>query len=469
MKGESFRGRRVLVVGLARSGAAAIEFLLDQGAEVRATDLKEESELPVDASALQRRGVELILGGHPPGLVDDVSLVVVSPGVPLQVLPLKEARSRGVPVWGELELAFRQIRGTVVAVTGTKGKSTTASLITEILKRAGKTVALGGNIGQPLISLTEQSVPGVCFVVEVSSFQLETTVQFRPHVGVLLDVTPDHLDWHPSFEDYVRAKQRIFAHQGPEDWAVAYGASPLTVDMANKARSRKVFFNLDCMGDQIPHVCVKGPWIMKHDNGEMTALISKERVPLKGRHNLENVLAAVASVLAMDVDPEFIDEALLGFTGIPHALEKIGELNGVAFYDDSKATNVAAAKAALASFAGGVFLILGGRYKGGDFRELRPEVERSVKRILAIGEAGERITRSLGDVVPVESCRDLREAVRIAYQLAVTGDTILLSPACASFDMFTDYAERGVRFGEEVEKLKASVAAGRDEERSKED
>lgn len=461
MKAESFRGRRVLVVGLARSGAASAEYLLRHGAQVLITDLKSEEELSAELSGLRQRGAELVLGSHPPGLTTEIDLVIASPGVPLHAPPLEEARARQIPVWGELELAYRKLRGTLIAITGTKGKSTTASLIAEILKRAGRSVALGGNIGLPLISLVEDSRPGDFYVVEVSSFQLETTQTFRPYVAVLLDVTPDHLDRHPSFEAYVEAKERILSNQEAGDWAVVYAGNPLTVDMASRSRSKKLYFGFEPISDDTPYISVEGPWIVRHENGKTTALVSLESIPLRGRHNVENVMAACAAASLLDMEPDHLALAVSGFVGIPHALEKIGELDGVTFYNDSKATNLASARAALRSFEAGVFLILGGRSKGGDFSELRAEVKRTVTRILALGEAKQQIVEALGDLVPVDPCRSLRQAVDTAFRQAKPGDTVLLSPACASFDMFADYAERGERFRNEVQKLTQRARRGR--------
>jgi UDP-N-acetylmuramoylalanine--D-glutamate ligase len=469
MKAEDYDGRRILVVGLARSGVASAEFLLGRGAQVKATDLRSKKELSGELSGLNQKGVELVLGSHPTGLVGDVELVIVSPGVPFDAPPLKEARAKSIPIWGELELGFRQIEGPLIAVTGTKGKSTTTSLLAEILRRAGRKVALGGNIGRPLISLVEGSDPDTLFVVEVSSFQLETIERFHPHIAVLLDVTPDHLDRHVSFEDYARAKAKIFANQEAGDWAIVYGGNPLTVQMAKKARSNKVYFSFERIDEDMPYVSVDGPWIVKHDGGETTALVSLERIGLRGRHNVENVMAACSAASMLGLDPEILSMAVGDFRGIPHALERVGEVDGVAFYNDSKATNLASAKAALDAFDGGVLLIVGGRYKGGDFEALRTHVKRNVKRVLAIGETKKKIALALGDLVPVDSCRSLREAVRSAFRHATPGDTILLSPACASFDMFRDYEERGERFREEVEKLvktrgKTKSRAARDKE-----
>lgn len=440
-------------MGLARSGLAAAEFLARRGARVTATDLRPRAELDAEISTLQELGVALALSGHPPGIGSRVDLVVTSPGVPPESPPLAEARAQGVPVWGELEIAFREIEGPIVAVTGTKGKSTTTTLIAEILRKAGRPVALGGNIGRPLIALTAGAGRETVFVVEVSSFQLETVESFRPRIAVLLNVAPDHLDRYPSYESYLRAKARIFVNQREEDWAVVYAGNPLTVDMASRSRSKKVYFSLDCLPGRGAHLCLQGPWVVKHEDGTVEPLLPVEVIPLRGRHNVENALAAAAVADLMGVPVEALTDAVASFRGLPHALEKVGELNGVSFYDDSKATNVTAALAALKSFDRDVILILGGRSKGGDFSELRAEVSRKVKLVLALGESRGELAQALHGAAPLQLCGSLREAVEVAFAQARPGDTVLLSPACASFDMFRDYADRGERFREEVERL----------------
>lgn len=444
----------MLVIGLARSGLAAVEFLLRRGARVLANDRKPVEELPPRVLELAEQGIDLVTGSHPTGLVSDVDLVVLSPGVPTDVAPLKEAREQGVPIWGELELAFREIEGSVVAVTGTKGKSTTATLIADILRRDGRSVVLGGNIGQPLIGLVEETSKDSFVVVEVSSFQLEATDSFRPRVAVLLNVTPDHLDRHLSFEAYRQAKERIFANQEQEDWAVVYGGNPLTKDMGSRSRSQKIYYSLDCIGDKAPHVCVKEGWIVRHEDAFTSEWIPLESIPIPGEHNVENVMAAAAAAGALGVPAEAMRDAVASFPGIPHALERVAEIAGVSFYDDSKATNVAAAQAAIASFDQGVILVLGGRSKGADFETLLDDVRGKVKLVLALGEAREQIAGVLGSEVPVVLCTGLREVVERAFEHSQPGDTVLFSPACASFDMFTDYAERGRLFKEEVERLK---------------
>jgi UDP-N-acetylmuramoylalanine--D-glutamate ligase len=458
MGGEDYRGRRVLVVGLARSGLAAAKLLLGRGARVRANDARTGEELSSEWAELADRGVEVITGSHPAGLTVGIELVVVSPGVPSDAAPLLEARREEIPVWGELELAYREIEGPIVAVTGTKGKSTTATLIAQMLERAGHRVALGGNIGRPLSLVVQESPIDSTFVVEVSSFQLESIERFRPRVAVLLNVTPDHLDRHPSFEVYREAKERIFSNQEREDWAVVYGANPLTREMATRIRSRKIFYSLECMGDGAPHLCVEDGWIVRHEDSFTDEWIPLERVRLPGKHNVENVMAAAAASHVMGVESSLMSEVVGSFRGIPHALERIGEIRGVSFYDDSKATNVAAAQAAIASFEGNVVLVLGGRSKGANFEVLREDVKGKVKLVLSLGESREQIAEALSGQVPVLPCAGLREVVERAFAHAEPGDTVLFSPACASFDMFADYAERGRLFKEEVRRLEKSLA-----------
>lgn len=452
---EDYQGRRVLVVGLGLSGVAAAELLRSRGASVAATDRRTREELAPEAIALEAHGVTLHLGSHPVSLLSGVDLVVASPGVRIDAPILAEAKKRGVSVWGELELGFREIRGTVAAVTGTKGKSTTSSLLAAMLRASGKDVHLAGNIGAPLVRETAGSSENTFFVLEVSSFQLETIVSFRPKVAVLLDVTPDHLDWHPDFTAYVSAKKRIFENQRAGDSAVIFGGNRLTVSMAEKAKSQRWYFDLDCLPALSPHLHLDGPFIVKHENGATTTLASLEEFQLVGRHNRLNAMAASAAAALLGVSGDEIEDAIAHFQGLPHALEQVAVLNGVRFYNDSKATNVQAVRAALESFDGGILLILGGRFKGGEFRDLRDLVTRKVKRVFAIGESREMVREALEGTAPVEIASDLEAAVESAHRSASPGDVILLSPAGSSFDMFRDYRERGERFRAAVQRLVA--------------
>jgi len=448
-----YANRRVLVIGLGRSGVAACTLLKEKGAQVVATDLRSRYELDANALAVAADLDELVLTSHPPELIHDVDLIVLSPGVLLTLPLLVEARRRSIPIWSELELGFRHVSGTVVAVTGTKGKSTTATLMRDMLTASGREARLAGNIGAPLAAELAGATEQTFFVVEVSSFQLETIDSFRPHVAVLLDVSPDHLDWHPTFDDYVRAKARIFENQRRDDWAVVYGGNPLTVTMASKGKSRKLYFDLDCLGEKYPHVHKEGPWIVWHDDGETTPLASLEELTVPGEHNRVNAMAASAAAALLGLSGEALEEAFEQFEGLPHALERVAEIGGVRFYNDSKATNIQAARAALESFDAPVVLILGGRFKGGDFRDLRTAATRRVKRVLAIGESRDQVKAALEDVATVDVCDDLESAVEKAHASAVRGDVVLLSPAGSSFDMFKDYRERGERFREIVHRL----------------
>jgi UDP-N-acetylmuramoylalanine--D-glutamate ligase len=457
-----YRGRRVLVVGLGLSGIAASELLRSRGAVVTAADRRSRDELSKEALALEAEGVTLHVGSHPPSLLARMDLVVASPGVRTDEPILHEARARSIPVWGELELGFREIRGTVAAITGTKGKSTTASLLAAMLRASGRDTRLAGNIGAPLVRELSGASEETVFVVEVSSFQLETIESFRPQVAVLLDVTPDHLDWHPDFLAYVSAKARIFENQREEDAAVVFGGNPLTVSMAEKAKSKKWYFDLDCLGRSrpglSPHLHLDGPWIVKHESGVTEPLASLEEYQLVGRHNRLNAMAASAAAALLGIAGDEIEDELSHFQGLPHALEKVAEVDGVRFYNDSKATNVQAVAAALESFDGGILLILGGRFKGGDFRHLRDLVARKVKRVFAIGESRDMVRDALEGTAPIEMAKDLESAVEGAHRSASAGDVVLLSPAGSSFDMFRDYRERGERFRAAVQRL----AAGRE-------
>jgi UDP-N-acetylmuramoylalanine--D-glutamate ligase len=316
-------------------------------------------------------------------------------------------------------------------------------------------VRLAGNIGAPLVRELAGSSERTLFVVEVSSFQLETVQSFRPRVAVLLDVTPDHLDWHPDFDAYVAAKRRIFENQREEDAAVVFGGNRLTVAMAEKAKSKKWYFELDCMKELSPHLHLDGPWIVKHENGLTTPLASLEDFQLVGKHNRLNAMAASAAAALLGVSGDEIGEALAHFEGLPHALEQVAVVNGVRFYNDSKATNVQAVRAALESFDSGIFLILGGRFKGGDFRDLRDLVTRKVKGVFALGESRELVRDALASAAPVEIVNDLETAVAEAHRRASPGDVVLLSPAGSSFDMFRDYRDRGERFRAAVQRLAA--------------
>jgi UDP-N-acetylmuramoylalanine--D-glutamate ligase len=458
-------GKRVVVVGLARSGIAAAEFLAERGAEVVATDRKPAGELEAAALSLASRGVRLELGGHEQSTFTGASLVVVSPGVPWEAAELRAARAAGVPVMAEIELAFRHLRGRVAAVTGTKGKSTTTAALGAMLREAGGDVRIGGNIGEALIGLVGGSTDATVFAVEVSSFQLEGALTFRPHVAVFLNLSADHLDRHPSFEDYARAKGRVFENQTEDDWAVLNADDPLVLEQARRGRARPVLFHprpSSGAGAEDAAFFEEGQAWLRRD-GRRESLFPLSAVQLPGPHLAGDLLAAAAAARLLAAPAEAIARAVAGFRGQEHVLERVATIAGVAYFNDSKATNVEAARRSLEAFAGPVLAIMGGRYKGGDFADLGPALAVRVKLVLAIGEAKDRIAESLSAYVPVVRCSSLGEAVARARAAAVPGDTVLLAPACSSFDMFSDYAHRGRAFKAEVRRL---AAAGENEGRA---
>ncbi len=426
-----------LVVGLARSGSAAARLLVGRGEQVRGVD----SGHPEGADRLAEAGVEVNLDADGVDLLDGVKTVVKSPGVPNQAAVIAAARERGIDVVGELELAWRAIPNRFVAITGTNGKTTTAELIGELYRAAAEPVAVAGNVGTPLSRFAGELDEDVTVVCECSSFQLEDAELFAPECGIFLNLAPDHLDRHPTEAEYLAAKLRIFAQQGNDDVAV-YNADEAALrgrDLGGCAR--RVPF---CVGaDPDCEVSLSQGTIFW--NGEQ--LIEAGEVGLPGEHNLRNAMAAAAAALALGLDVEAVREGLRSFSGLPHRLERVGELGGVAFYNDSKATNVSAAVAALSAFGGGVRAILGGRPKGESFAPLIEPVRERCSGCYLIGEAAEQLAASLQPSgVPLKRCGGLEDAVAQAAAEAVPGETVLLSPACASFDDFLDYEQRGEAF-----------------------
>jgi UDP-N-acetylmuramoylalanine--D-glutamate ligase len=449
-------GLSVVVVGLARSGTAAARLLARRGARVLATDRKPAEQLPAEALNLTGEGVRLELGGHRGTSLTGTSLVVVSPGVPWDLPELEAARRRGVPVIAELELGWRLLRGSAAAVTGTKGKSTTTAGLGAMLREAGRDARVGGNIGAPLSGLLDGATDETVFVLEVSSFQLEGTETFRPAVAVFLNVSADHLDRHPSFDDYLRAKGRIFRNQTEADWAVVNADDPVVLELARGGRARRLPFHVSAAPSGAGDAAFfeAGEARLRLD-GRSESLFRVAEVRLPGAHLAGDLLAAAAAARLLGAPPAAIARAVGAFTGVEHVLERVAEIGGVTFYNDSKATNVDAARKSLEAFAGKVVAVMGGRYKGGDFADLKDVVADRVRAILAIGEARDRIAGALGDVTPVTACASLREAVTRAHAVAEPGDAVVLAPGCSSFDMFQDYAERGRAFKDEVRRLAA--------------
>jgi UDP-N-acetylmuramoylalanine--D-glutamate ligase len=444
----SVRGTRVTVVGAARSGIAAAELLVRRGAIVTLTDLREQIE---DAEQLRAAGVMLELGGHQPATFAEADLIVLSPGVPSRQPLIEAARHAGIPVIGELELAARWVRGRIVAITGTKGKSTTTTLTGRMLEAGGHRVLVGGNIGLALSAQVDQSTTDTIHVVEASSFQLESIELFRPWIAVLLNFSPDHLDRHATIEEYADAKARIFVNQTPSDWAVLNADDPATLALATRGGARRMLFSL--AGQLEGGIVLAGDRIVRRDGSGEAPLIPLASVKLLGRHLVADVLAAAAVSTIVGVDAQSMTRAVENFTGLEHALEPVAEIGGVRFVNDSKATNIEAARRAIESFDDGLVVILGGRFKGGDFRDLAAPLSARKATVVALGEARPKILEALGSSSVVHEADDMAAAVRTAFGSAAPGHTVVLAPACASFDMFRDYAERGRVFKQEVLRL----------------
>jgi len=453
----SVSGQRVVVVGAARSGVAAAHLLVARGASVVLTDTREAIE---PADELRRAGVVLELGGHRAETLNSADLIVLSPGVSPRQADVATARAAGVPVIGEVELASRWLAGRIVAITGTKGKSTTTTLIGLMLAEGGLKAAVGGNIGVPLSAQVAASTPDVIHVIEASSFQLETTEQFRPWIAVLLNLSADHLDRHASIEEYAAAKGRIFANQQADDFAV------VNVDDAPSqalARTRARLVPLSPSAAIADGIVVTPDAIAHRRAGVDTPLVPVSAVRLLGRHLLTDVAAAAAVAEIAGVGPEAMVRAVEGFTGLEHALEPVSSIQGVGFVNDSKATNIESAARAIESIDQGLVVILGGRFKGGDFGALRAPLVARQASVVAIGEAAPLVTAALATSVPVRDAASMDDAVRLGFAMAPPGGTVLLAPACASFDMFVDYAERGRRFKDAVARLAFEVKSVREQ------
>jgi UDP-N-acetylmuramoylalanine--D-glutamate ligase len=453
--GRVLAGRRVAVVGLARSGLAACRLLRRLGARVRATESRTAEGLPAEVLGLGDLGVEMELGGHTEGTFQEADLVVVSPGVPRSMRHLEAARAAGVPVVGEVELAYWCCEAPFAAVTGSNGKSTTAALLGAILREAGIPNAVAGNIGIPLCDVAPDLPPGHWVVAEISSFQLETTGAFRPRVAVLLNLAPNHLDRHADLEEYYGVKARLFAAQEGTDWAVLNADDPEVLARAGAARARRAHFSRRRPVDR--GAFLAGGQILLAHAGRAEAVAPAAGLRIPGAHNLENALAAVAAAAAIGAPPAAMAGALLAFTGLEHRLETVATLAGVRYVNDSKGTTVDAVRRSLESFPAGILLIAGGKDKGGDFRPLQPLVRQRVKALVLIGEARDKIREHLAGACPMLEAATMESAVREAAARATPGDVVLLSPGCASFDMFRDYEDRGHAFKAAVAALKAQM------------
>ncbi|GBE06216.1 MAG TPA: UDP-N-acetylmuramoyl-L-alanine--D-glutamate ligase [Nitrospirae bacterium] len=499
-----FKNRKFLVVGLARSGTGAANLLALCGAEVLATDIRPRDQLEDSISGLSP-SVRVLAGGHPEEIFYGVDEIVVSPGVPMSIQPLVNARQRGIPAIGELELAFRVISSSEVfaglasrfiGVTGTNGKSTTTTLINRMLRETGFSTLLGGNIGNALTEeiykllkennnrrngYTEQTSPSPpmsvspikdYIVAEISSFQLESIQDFRPHIAVILNITPDHLDRYGSMQEYINAKKEIFKNQLPSDHLILNADDPVIMKLYNAGLKnvRVWFFSLKKEVDGIYYKdqsfhcsilstprTVPPSFLRKRERGTVSSLSQKlipvSEMKIRGLHNYENAMAASLSAIIAGCPAESVRSALKEFPGLEHRLEPVCEINGVNFINDSKGTNTGAVARSLESFSN-VVLIMGGREKGSDFPVLKDLIKKRVKVLVLFGEAKEKIARAVGDAAETIIAADLEEAVEISMSKASAGDTVLLSPGCTSFDMFADFEERGRKFKTAVMEIK---------------
>ncbi|MGB7922176.1 MAG: UDP-N-acetylmuramoyl-L-alanine--D-glutamate ligase [Pyrinomonadaceae bacterium] len=452
-------GKKVLVIGAGLSGVASARFLAARGAVVALNDRKPFEEWSAEAQALKGEGVGCIGGDVPSWLLDQIELVVMSPGVPTKSIPARYAERAGAEVIGEVELASRFLRGRVVAITGTNGKTTTTTLIGELLKDAGLHAEVGGNIGRPLISMVEASRDDGWTVAELSSFQLETIAHFHPSVALVLNVTPNHMDRYELLTDYAAAKHRIFRNQAEGDVAILNADDEIVSSWARGLRAHVTFFSARRELDEGLFMRGGRELVSRTKDGERV-LVLRDELQLRGLHNVENVLAALAAGLACGAAPDSMRETLKGFRPVEHRLEHVAEIDGVKFYNDSKATSVDATIKALEAFAGDegkIVLILGGRGKQAPYAPLVPLVRDHARKLILIGEDAGQIEKELNGAAPIVRADDMREAVRRAFEAAKAGDTVLLAPACASFDMFRSFEHRGQVFKREVESLKANV------------
>lgn len=446
-------GKKVLVVGLGKTGEALCRFLLDHGAQVMISEKKNSEEMSQKVSFWRQKGVRVESGKHELESFLQSDVIVPSPGVPM-IPELEEARKKGIKTISEIELAYRFLKGKIIGITGSNGKSTTATLTHKILKEGGLEAFLAGNIGTPLISLVENSKDEHIYVTEISSFQLEYADEFRVPISVFLNISPDHLDWHTSFHAYFGAKKKLLAAQNEDDIAILNRDDPQVWMLNKESKARIYAFSRERKVS--PGCYIEGDWVVLQDKKEERLMRGAE-IPLIGIHNQENIMASSLVGHIFGLSLQQIKESIKGFKGLEHRLEKVLTIKGVDFYNDSKATNVDATLKSIQSFDRKIILILGGRDKGGDFYKLAKAIREKVKKIILIGEAREKIARALNNTGPSESVSSLKEAVRAGYSEAGPGEVILLAPACTSFDMFQSFEERGKVFKQEVFALEQSL------------
>lgn len=448
-------GKRVTVVGCGVSGVAACEFLVKAGATVKLTDNSDTPDIQAGLRKLQDLGIECEIGRHTEGFLAGTELLLVSPGVDNNSLAIRWAEAAKIPIISEIELAYRFCKGKIIAISGTNGKSTVTSLIGEIFKRSGRRVHVCGNIGVPFISVVPEIEEGDIAVLEISSFQLERIDRFKPHISILLNIAEDHLDRYEEFDDYIKAKFRIFANQDESDYAILNFDQVRLRNKAKRLRPKPYFFSKQRLSKEHNGAYVENEELVVRQGKRYIWIANKESLSLAGDHNLENSLAAGLTGLIMGVEPDIINDTLSNFKSLKHRFELVDTIKSVRFIDDSKATNIDSAARAIQSLPKGIVLIAGGRDKGGDYKVITKLVKEKVKSMVLIGESKDRIAGAFSKVVPVDFAPDLKGAVETAFQKAKARDTVLLSPMCSSFDMFKDYTERGEVFRQAVAGLKS--------------
>lgn len=453
------QGKKTLVLGAGKSGIASAKFLAERGAVVALHDRNEVENWPEAARSLKStHNVGVMSGQIPSWLLDQIELVVISPGVPTNTIPARYVDRKEGEVIGEVELAYRFMKGRIVGITGSNGKTTTTTLIGEILKNAGIETQVGGNIGTPLLNLAETSTDETWTVVELSSFQLETIKDFHPQVAICLNVTPNHLDRYDSFTDYAAAKHRIFTNQTAADVAILNADDEITASWATELKAAVSLFSVKRELNE--GLFLRGRDLVCRANGKEKVLTTRDEIFVQGLHNVENVLAALAAALACGASPESMRDTIRNFKGVEHRIEFVAEIDGIKFYNDSKATSVDAASKALEALSEGsgkTVLILGGRGKNAPYAPLADLIEKSVRSLIVFGEDGDNIESQLKNHAAIVKVGSMQEAVAAGFESAEKGDAVLLAPACASFDMFTSFEERGKEFKSRVHSLKSMV------------
>ncbi len=449
------KNKKVLVVGFGKTGKAVCDFLISQNRDIKIkiSESKKNQDMNDEAVLYQKRGITFETGGHMLSSFLDADLIIPSPGVP-PIPQLKEAERRGIKIISEIELASCFLKGKTIGITGSNGKSTVTSLVHNILKDGGFKSNLAGNIGTPLISFAEKSSEDDIFVTELSSFQLEYVDTFAPDISVILNITPDHLDWHGSFSSYFLAKTKLLKNHEKTQTAILNRDDPQVWPARKQGPDNIYAFSMKA---KIRKGCfLQKEWIMLKDKEKQKAMNTKD-IPLKGIHNQENIMASILAGHVSGIPLDKMRRTIMSFKGLEHRLEKVMTLKGVDFYNDSKATNIDAALKSIMSFDKKITLILGGRDKGGDFSRLKKQIKKRVKKIIAIGEAGETIIKALGKYAETEKASSLKQAVERAFELSKSGEVVLLAPACTSFDMFDNFEHRGRVFKDEVQNLSQKI------------